>query len=103
ERRQQVDVRQSRERQRSQMTHSVRGKLREGPERTAHLRRQAGVASAEVAHVQLVDGDVLWSVEARLLQSSPPCRLQRRIREIDDLTARTVERQADRVRIRDEV
>ena len=83
ERRQQVDVRQPCERQGGEMAHAVRGEMRECLERSAQPCRDRRITGAEVAHVQLVDRDVLRRGERRLSQAVPTWRLQRGAGEVD--------------------
>ncbi len=73
--------------------------LRERTIRPAQLGRHALIIGAEVAHVQLVDDDVLRRGQRRPLPPVPALRLQVGVVEVDDLAAGAVHRQADRVRV----
>ena len=66
------------------------------------------VADAEVAHVHLVDHDVLGRSQRRLAEAVPASRLQVAVAQIDELAAhiagrRAVLRQADRIRVADQI
>ena len=103
ERRQQVDVGQAGAGERGEVLHAVGVGLGERLERPPQALGHARIAGAEVAHVQLVEDDVLRGLEGGLGERVPLGRLQRRVGEVDDLAPLAVAREAHRVGIGHEV
>ena len=86
-------------RQAFQMLHAVRFRRRERRKSAAICLRHGGVGNAEIADMQFIQHGVFQRVQDRFLKRSPSFRLQSRVRQIHDLTARAVRRQADGIRI----
>ena len=85
------------------MLHAIRTLLGEGGVRAALLRRNRRIGGAEIAHVQLVQHDVLGRSQPWFDQCPPAARLQLGVIERDDVAADAVARQGNRVRIGDDV
>jgi hypothetical protein len=86
-----------------EMLHPVRGGFGEGHEGAPVGVGHRRIEPAEVAHVELVHHDVLGRLEHGLGEIIPPVREQQRVVEINDLAAAAVGRQAQGVRVGDEV
>ncbi len=100
---QQVDMRQTGLGQLMQAAHAIRVLLCEGAEGASIFRRHRRIGHAEVTNMQLVQHNVLGRVELRLVQALPPVGHQGGIVEVDDLAALAVRREAQRIRIGDEI
>ena len=95
--RQQMQVAEASLGQRLQVVDAVAVGQREGLELAAQGFRHAGVVDAEVAHVDLVDGDVFRRAQRRLGHGIPACRLERRVVQIHEQALAAVHGQRRRI------
>ena len=76
---------------------------REGFKGAFEFIRHLRIINTEITHVKLIDADVFWRGQFRLGKRLPAIRFQSDILQIDNLAARAVRRQADGVRVGDQV